>query len=85
MIAFKAFDFFLGMTYLWFDKRHLGGVLMATEKELNAEREEDENEQAGGVGRGWRGPMKGVTVFGMVTGVGFLVVSWVVYLYFTAA
>lgn len=77
LIAIKAFDVLLGLSYNLFDKRYLHGVLRSNDKQLRRlEEEMSEEERLSGL----RKPIKAVTVAALGVVGAMIVTAWVLYL-----
>lgn len=77
LIAIKALDVLLGLSYHFFDKRYLNGVLGSKDKQLRALEEEMSEEEHT---RGLRAPVKPVTLAALGVVIAMVVTAWVLYL-----
>ncbi|BGP16233.1 hypothetical protein JCM10213_007612 [Rhodosporidiobolus nylandii] len=76
LIAIKAIDVLLGLSYQFLDKKYLHGVLTASDAKLRRlEAEIPQEELHGGV----RAPRRGVSIFGLSVVSAAIVVAWVLY------
>ena len=76
-MGLKAFDFFIGSFFIWFDRRHVDGVLSQAEKDQRALGESAERRAR------YKDPIRGWTVAGVTVGLAMTITAWVVYLVYS--